>query len=115
MNHTGRPTQQKRFFEAGLHIDLESLIHLKIAALFNDGKNPEALAQEATITGGGGLWDEALWGDFYWDSPLNGFHSFDMPGRGRNASVVILGESKLEPGHTLNGISLHWSPTSRRF
>ena len=115
LNHMGRPTQQKRFFRSDIHLDLDSQIKVSVAALFNDGNNPDAIANEATVAGGGGLWDEALWDDFYWDSPLNGFHSFDMPGRGRNASVLIQGESKLEPPHTLNGISIHWSPTARAY
>ena len=110
LNHMGMPTQQKKFFRSDIHLDLESQVHISLAALFNDGTNPDALASEAEIAGGGGLWDEAFWDDFYWDSPLNGFHVFDMPGLGRNASILIQGSSKIEPPHTLNGISVHWSP-----
>ena len=103
LNHMGMPTQQKRFFRSDLHLDLESQIHVSVAALFNDGSNPDATGgrggdrRAAAGSGTRRSVDRLLLGIVR----LNGFHVFDMPGLGRNASILIQGAHR------------RWSPRTR--
>ena len=110
LNHVGRPAHSKRYFSADLHMDLDSTVKVSLSAIYGDGIQPEQGLVEGEVFGGGGVWDEAIWDDFYWDAPLNGYHSFDLYGSGRNLSILLLTRSKLEAPHTLNGLTLHYAP-----
>ena len=109
LNHVGQPSRQKRFHNCDLHLDVASRIQLGVSALYDDGANPEQLLSEESIYGGGGLWEEGFFDEFYYDSPLNGYHQFDLFGMGRNVSLLISSRTKKEAPHTLNGLTLHWS------
>lgn len=109
LNHMGRPAYSKRYFSADLHMDLESSVKVSLSAIYGDGLQPEQGLTEGEVFGGGGVWDEAIWDDFYWDAPLNGYHSFDLIGFGRNVSILMVTKSKLEAPHTLNGVTLHYA------
>ena len=109
LNHMGRPSHDKTFFEAYLELDIKSRVSLGISAIFDDGRSPEHLESEQELYGGGGIWDESLWDEFYWDSPLNGFGEFDLTGSGRNVSILVRSKTKVEAPHILNGLSIHYS------
>lgn len=113
LNHTGAPTQQKRWHACDLHLDVASRIRLEVSALYDDGTNPEQLLVDQTIYGGGGLWEEGFWEEFYYDSPINGFATYDLFGLGRNVSILMRSVTDREPPHTLNGMSLRWSDRRR--
>ena len=109
LNHVGAPVQQKRFFGADVHLDVRGQVTLGLSALYEDGANPEQLLDDAAIHGGGGFWDEAIFDEFIWDAPLNGYHKYDLTGIGRNVSMLLLHRSDREISFTINGISLHWA------
>ena len=111
LNHTGMPTQQKRFIRADLHCSVPSgQATISLSAIYHDGLVPEQGLADAEIFGGGGFWDESLYDEFVWNAPLNGFHSYELSGVGRNASLILLSNQAKEGAWTLNGISLHYSP-----
>lgn len=109
LNHVGLPSEEKRFFGADLHLDLESRVKLSLSALFDDGAAPDQSLDEASIYGGGGLLEEGFYDEIFYDSPLNGYARYPMEGIGRNASILVLSETKAEAPHTLNGMSVHWA------
>ena len=90
-------------------MDLESSVKVSLSAIYGDGVQPEQALTEGVVFGGGGVWDEAIWDDFYWDAPLNGYHSFDLVGYGRNVSILMMTRSKVEAPHTFNGLTLHYA------
>ena len=105
----GHPSHDKTYFEAYLELDIKSRVSLGISAIFDDGRSPEHLETEQELYGGGGIWDESNWDEFYWDSPLNGFGEFDLPGSGRNVSILFRSKTKVEAPHILNGLSIHYA------
>ena len=109
LGNAGDPTHMKRWISADIYADLGSEIQMNISAIFDDGNSPETLGSIDAIRGGGGLWDEVAWDEFYWDSPLNGFNSYPITGFGSNCSILLRSESAIEPEHTLTGITMHWS------
>ena len=113
LNNVGMPARWKRFIKADIHLDLDSEVKMGVSALYNDGEHPSQLNIDETIHGGGGLFDEAAWDEFYYDSPLNGYGSYDLTGVGRNCSLLFLSKTDREASHILNGISLHYA-TMRR-
>lgn len=109
LNYVGMPSVNKRWFGAELHLDLESRANLGMSALFDDGFAPDQSLDEASIHGGGGLYEEGFFDEFYYDAPLNGYARYPMDGFGRNASLLVLSDTAKERAHTLNGLSLHWA------
>ena len=111
LNHTGQPTQQKRFIRADVHCDVPGgQATIGLSAIYEDGRAPEQGLTDGEIAGGGGFWDEALYDEFVWETPLNGYHVYDLAGIGRNASLLMISNQSKEASWTLNGISLHHSP-----
>ena len=111
LNHTGKPTEQKRFIRADVHCDVPGgQATIGLSAIYDDGRAPEQVLEDGEIAGGGGFWDEALYDEFVWDTPLNGYHVYDLAGIGRNASLLMISNQSKEASWTLNGISLHHSP-----
>lgn len=110
LNHQKSPTRKKRYYKADIHLDLQSRVKMGISAIFDDGNTPDQPQVDQALYGGGGLWDEALFDEFYWDSPLNGYGEYDLMGLGRNVSLLLQSKSNIEIPHILNGISLQWAP-----
>ena len=113
LNHLRSPARQKQFFRADVHLDLGSVIALALGALYNDGTNPDQLLEELDVFGGGTLYEEGFYDEGYYDGALNGYASFSMEGMGRNVSVLLRSVTDREPPHTLNGLTLHYSPKKR--
>ena len=110
LNHVKQPSRQKRFLSADIHLDSSGRVNLGLGALYEDGINPEQPNTYADVVSGGGFWDEGIFDEFVYDAPLNGYHTYDLAGIGRNVSLLLLAESAKQAPFTLNGISLHWSP-----
>ena len=109
LNHMRHPTRQKRYMAADVHCDLQARASIAVGALYEDGEADQA-SEYADIFGGGGFWDEAIFDEFSWDAPLNGYRRYDLAGIGRNVSLLLVSESAKQLPYTLNGVSLHWSP-----
>lgn len=107
-NNVGTPEQDNRWLKADIHVDLRARSKLHVSALYASG-DEEQPEDDQTIHGGGGLWDEVLYDEFYWDSPFFGRAEFPLEGFGQNVSLLIRSETKLEQSHTLNGVTVHYS------
>jgi len=110
-NNIGSPQQNKRFLRAALEVDAAPNTELGLTAEYSygDPDQPAGQEQSFTVSGSGGVWEEAFWDQFYWSSPIFGVAKADIDGFGRNISIAIAsGETYREP-HTLTGMTLFFT------
>lgn len=115
-NHLGAPQVLKRFHKVSIECEAIPSATLKVAADFDYGSPYEAGAvavdapsQAFTVSGGGSIWDQANWNDFYWSSTVEGLAEAYLDGVGRNMSLLISGSSADEPPHLLQGLTLFYT------
>lgn len=110
-NHVGSPSQEKRWHKATLEIDGSSQTTISVTYSISYGniEMPESYEQKFAVHGGGGLWNEAVWDNFYWSSPVEGQSDVFIDGIGPNLSLVIISESNYSIPHTLTGITLFFN------
>lgn len=110
-NHVGSPTNDKRWHKASIEVDVESRARLSITYIcsYGDTSLPQSSEKEFLVHGGGGLWNEAIWNEFRWSSPIEGTANIYLDGIGQNISLVIISESNYHEPHTIHGVSLHYN------
>ena len=97
LNHVKQPSRQKRFHAVDLHVDIpHGRVNVALSAIFEGVETIEQKPEPADVFGGGALWDEAIFDEFTWNAPLNGFHRYGLTGIGRTASVLLLSRSAKE-------------------
>ncbi len=108
----GAPQVVKRWTKVSLEVDANPTTELSLIVDFDyaDPEQAPSLDQQFTIRGGGGFWDEANWDEFYWSSPVNGVAECHISGIGRNMSLTVISSDRYESPHTLQGVTLHYSP-----
>jgi hypothetical protein len=109
--HFKRPEQHKRFYKIVLEIDarINSALTFLPVLDYAEGSSPDALDSSMSVFGSGGAWDEALWDEFFYDSPLisSAYGYFDAIGR--NLSPFIRSNHTYEEPHTVQGAIIHYS------
>lgn len=126
-NHIGAPRNDKQLFRTVVELDAEPLTRIGITVIFDygDGQQPESGSREFTIPGatghnllvegGGGIWDTAIWNEFFWSAPIRGRASADTEGIGLNmAPLIACASTPTEARHILQTYTLHWSPRRLR-
>lgn len=110
-NHVGSPTNDKRWQKAVLEVEAPSHTKLAITYIcsYGDTDLSQASEQDLIVRGGGGLWNEAIWNQFKWSSPLEGIASIHIDGIGQNISLVVIGDSNYDEPHVLHGVTLHFN------
>lgn len=110
-NHVGTPAQKKRWQRAVLEVDASAKNTLGVTAEFGyaDPNQPPAIEQSFDIRGSGGFWNEDLWDQFYWSSPVEGLAEVDIDGLGRNLSLAVVSEAIYEEVHVIHGVTLYFS------
>lgn len=110
--HIGAPQVVKRWMKVSLEVDANPTTELSLICDFDyaDPNQSPSLQQNFTIRGGGGFWDEANWDEFYWSSPVNGIAESHIQGIGRNMSLTVVSADRYESPHTIQGVTLHFSP-----
>lgn len=110
-NHVGSPSQVKRWHKAQLEIDGSSQTRISVtySISYGDIELPHSYEQEFDVQGGGGLWNEAVWNNFYWSSPVEGQEDVFLDGIGPNLSLVIISENNYSIPHTLTGVTLFFN------
>lgn len=69
-----------------------------------------SMASALTMPGQGGLWDVALWDNFYWDAPVIGDDPIDINGIGNSISLGFISETADKAPFTITSLNLFWSP-----
>ena len=111
-NHVGTPTQNKRWHKATLEVDAQPSAVIGVVADFSYASSelPQSPQLDFTVDGGGAFWDEDVWDEFFWSSPVEGLAEADIDGFGKNVSLAIISDVTYEDPHTIHGITLHYSP-----
>lgn len=109
--HGGTPDLLKSWKNIILNIDAPSAIDLQVSAEFDygDTNQPSAAAQDFTLQGGGGFWDEATWNEFEWSSPVKGTAQAYVEGVGANISACFAGSTTYSAPHTLQTVTYRYS------
>lgn len=107
-NHVGSPNRYKRWFQAILEVDSDPSAQLGVIAEFTYADPNQIPTQQENVTaqGGGGLWDEVNWDDFYWSSPIHGLVEVPIDGLGQNISLTVISQATYEKPHTIHGVTL---------
>lgn len=110
-NHVGSPEQNKRWLKAILEVESGPDTTLGLVAEFTYADPDQPPSQEIAfdLTGGGGFWGEALWGEFYWSSPVEGRAETALDGLGTNVSITAISEGIYEAPHILHGMILFFN------
>lgn len=108
-NHSGSPTQSKRYHLATLEVDAVTGTQLRLSAEFSHGNplQPPAAEQTFDVMGGGGFWNGVNWNDFLWSTAVEGKAACRIKGHGENISVAVVSTATHEQPHTMHGLTLH--------
>ena len=133
--HCGSPRQEKRYHRATVQLDsmdppLKTLYEdpvsdgnpdanfLRVQAEYsygNPNQPPSVTTEAADVNVGGAYWDAGdSWGDFYWDGQIVGEGIAYIDGQGINVSLSMRGETYFERPHTLQSVTLNFSPRGTR-
>lgn len=126
-NHIGDVFLEKRLHKTTIELQCEPETRIGVTAMFDygDGEQRISGSQDFTVRGtgghdliaqgGGGVWDTALWNEFFWSAPLYGQAIADTEGMGVSFSTIIAADSlPAEGAHVLQSYSYHWSPRKLR-
>lgn len=110
--HYDTPTRNKRFRKIHFEMTADSDVSLKFmpAYSYDDPQVPEAREQAMSVSGGGGYWNIDDWDTFNWSSAVVSTAEHNIEGVGTNMGLLILSEATYEQPHTLQGVTVHYSP-----
>jgi hypothetical protein len=108
-NHFKSPENNKRFFKVVLEIEAYEQTQLYYIPTFNYGADPTAEEGTIDVTGGGGFWDVANWGEFYYDTQVISTAYGYLTGVGKNFSLYIRSAETYETPHIIQGAIVHYS------
>lgn len=105
------PRGDKTYFDGYVEMEAERYAPLACLPDFNYGSPDvrEAVAQQLIVIGAGGRWDIAEWDNFFWDAATVTSPKFKIRGSGKNLSLTFYSKTKLDPGHTLQGVTLRYA------
>ena len=114
--HYDTPTKDKRFRKIHFEMAADSDISLQFAPAFSysDPDAPEAQTKTLSVDGGGGYWNIDDWDAFNWTAAVVSTAEQNIDGIGTNMGILILSEATYEKPHTLQGLTVHYSPRRTR-
>lgn len=110
--HQGQPNTVKRYHSATVELDAAgggTSISFTSDYAYGNPDLPSGSEVSASIFGGGGYWDESLWENFYWSSPVQGTGDIRLQGIGKNVSLVFMSDATYEQPHTLTSLSINYT------
>ncbi len=110
-NHMGSLQVNKRFHRVLMEIEGDSSTALSVSADYSYG-DPDLVPgpeRASSIKGGGGYWDESVWGDFYWSGMAQGEALSDLYGYGKNISIAVKSTATFEQPHTLSSMTIFYT------
>jgi len=110
--HYDTPTRDKRFRKIQFEMSANSDVDVKFQPDFSyaDPDVPEARTRDLSIEGSGGYWNIAYWNNFNWSGQIISTAEENLDGVGTNMGLLILSEATYEQPHTLQGVTVHFSP-----
>jgi hypothetical protein len=110
--HYDTPTRNKRFRKIHFEMSAGSDVSLKFmpAYSYDSPEVPEARELDMSVTADGGYWNIDNWDTFNWSSAVVSTAEHNIEGVGTNMGLLILSEATYEQPHTLQGVTVHYSP-----
>lgn len=71
---------------------------------------PAALEPDLALSGNGGYWDQFFWDEFSWDAPVVSDAAIQIDGIEKNISFIFYSNRAQDDSHTVQGISLLFTP-----
>ena len=114
--HYDTPTRDKRFRKIHFELEADSDVSLQFSPEFtySDPDAPEAQSRSLSVSGGGGYWNLNNCNAFNWTAAVVSTAEENIDGIGTNMGILILSEATYEQPHTLQGITVHYSPRRTR-
>ncbi len=111
-NHSKSPSTIKRYRKAILEFSATAYSSIRMHPDFSYGSSEvsQHLVQSTAIQGSGGVWDVDNWEGFYWDSTLIASPEIQIDGSGTNIGLVFYSKSDIDLGHTIQGVTIHYTP-----
>ncbi len=113
-NHSRSPRLRKRYRRLSIDMtsELYSAIRLQATLSFGSSDVSAPTIQDLTVAGGGALWDQGNWDEFFWDSQVITQPVVELTGTGINVAFTFYQSSAIDFGHVIQGLVVHW--TARR-
>jgi len=111
-NNFNAPALSKRFRNSYLELSTVGFSEIFVSPDFSYS-DPLNSRQELTTvsgTGHGGIWDSDSWESFYYDSAAYVTPKIAVTGVGNNIGITFYTKSKLDLGHTINGMTINYTP-----
>ena len=114
-NHCGSPVHIKSWKSAELQAIAEGTLYLqyRFDLDYNADFHAVNFAQELSVVGNGGRWNENYWNDFLWSAQEYATPTLYLSGYSRNLSLSFAGSDLYAPQFELTGLVLNYIP--RRF
>lgn len=111
-NHSKSPSTIKRYRKAILEMSAIGYAVIRINPDFGYGDPDVAqhLLQSSTIQGVGGVYDVSLYESCFYDSRLVASPEISIDGSSTNIGMVFYSRSDTDLGHTLSGLTIHFTP-----
>jgi hypothetical protein len=112
-NHNKSPQTRKRYRRAVLEVKVIGYTSVNIAYDLDYGSpdvNPSAPAPDQVLVGGGAYYEQGTWDQFTWDSKVVSNPVLSIEGTEKNISFIFYSNSANYPSHTLQGITLFYTP-----
>jgi len=119
-NHSKSPSTIKRYRKAILEFSGVGYSTIRIHPDFSYGASEvsQHLVQSSSSQGQGGInapgtggvWNVNNWEGFYWDSTLISSPEIHIDGSGTNMGLVFYSKSNVDLGHTIQGVTIHYTP-----
>ena len=115
-NNSKSPGTIKQYRKAILEMIAEGYAEIRMHPDFSygDAEVAQHLISSLPIQGAGGFYDVSLYESAYYDSKITSSPEIKIDGSGTNAGIVVYSKSDIDLGHTLHGITIHYTPRRLR-
>lgn len=109
-NSSKSPRVEKHYKRSVFGLNCKGTANLTIGydLDYADGNSDLGVRSITTLLGSGGIWDIFTWDKFNWDSPATKDYEVDMPGNGKNISLLVYGNTDQDLPYTIQNITMQY-------
>lgn len=110
-SHLGSPNQNKYFRSMIMGLEADTNLSLQLKPEFDYGSREHAGHRiiDASITGGGGAFDNTNWNEFNWSAQVVSDAKVDIGGNGRNLAILVYHNSASDSPFTIYDATIQYS------
>ncbi len=112
-NHCKSPRVRKRFRRAIFEVTVAGFSQVNISYDLGYGVptvNPSAIQPDQVLIGSGGYWGQFYWDQFNWDAAIVNTPVLAIDGTEKNIALLFYSNRAQDLSHTLQGVTMVWSP-----